>query len=457
MPRLYPTTRILETYANDPSLTIARMLNEWVDNAFDADAQTVMISRTDNLLGITDDGIGCPNLDLMIGLGQTHEHGGEHSAKFGMGGTVSSIRMSNLGIVKIESTHLGIMRNATIDYHAMLEQNTFDYDPYEERDTNERSGTRITIETPKAIKDPAKIAEGLGFDYATTLQGGKTILFECNGRAFKIDAFKLPKMSERNNFTFEFDGHVINGFTGIVPNWGKQRARIGWWIHWRHRKSINSYAPASLLNQSPNNLYGEIILPSTWQDINLTKDQLSGNDEEFWESIKNANEEIIKRGGSTASSFEIQDFAKSVSALLTGSLCTIKGRREQPDESKKGTKEPSGRGGPHEQFTKSQPAKSLIDGNRQRIRRIIFNFADNIDMPIEVKVEAGTATILFNSAIPAHGNYIGRQTEIVVPVVALALANHLAEHRKQQLLGFEADEKWCDMYETMISSIGEIK
>jgi hypothetical protein len=91
----YPR-HLIRSYINEGNLTWVRVIAELIDNALDAGARNIRMDydRAANILVVTDDGRGCPDLGRMVALGATRPHAGVpiRSGRYGMGGKVSQQR-----------------------------------------------------------------------------------------------------------------------------------------------------------------------------------------------------------------------------------------------------------------------------------------------------------------------------------------------------------------------------
>lgn len=158
------------------------LLEEYIDNAFDAQANSVNIVFDSKRQKITiiDDGCGM-NLQKMQSFCELWSDNCEEDenidGKFGIGVKKANGVLSNKQSVTVSTNHNGKSIFAFIDYQKFLRENRYDNTsvPIKIAPTDEKNGTKITISTTSKIIDDFKnlytsdkIADNLKFNLAFT-------------------------------------------------------------------------------------------------------------------------------------------------------------------------------------------------------------------------------------------------------------------------------------------------
>lgn len=336
-------------------------LKEWIDNALGAKARSIIVRRTGETLEIIDDGEGCEDLIVMESIAKSCKKSHNKASMYGIGGVMSQIRASIDGRVEVTSVHRNATSGIAIDWDDCIEKDRFEAKSFNTWATVPGTPTGTTIRIPKAKRfyKLDQLVADIGHAYAGELKRGKRIAFETDGVRTEAKPFGSPPFIRKVEFGFDFQGHAIEGFCGVVKP-GVANPYPGWSVHWGYRVAMVTKAPAG--DHLFNRIYGEVRLPQGWKNINPTKDDFTNEADDLWEKIGEACADVIKLADEQSTDLELSGASTLAGDLLTQAVIgdKIKGRRPGTAD-KKGTAKATGRGAKHREFTTWQPGDSPSD------------------------------------------------------------------------------------------------
>ena len=124
------------------------LIEEMVDNSFDAGAMEVNVHIEKDSITIEDDGVGCPDLSVMLTLGDHADHGTTRSGTNGIGfkdaaiGFGDQLRIrSTVGSGKTFSTSV-----VEVDWRSVMRSDSWEvHDPRVTQSETADTGTVVTI------------------------------------------------------------------------------------------------------------------------------------------------------------------------------------------------------------------------------------------------------------------------------------------------------------------------
>lgn len=387
-------------------------LKEWIDNSLGARAKTITIRRTGECLEIIDDGDGCDDLKTMESLAASYKKSHNKASMYGIGGVLSQIRASIDGLVEVESITKKNTSKITVDWNECIANDKIGAKKYSSGPALGMMKTGTTIRIPKAKRfySVEQYAEDLGHAYAGELRrAGRKIEFDINGKVTRVIPFKpYPFDGEPVRFDFDYQGHRIKGFCGVVKP-GVTNRFPGWSVHWGYRVAFITHKPAN--GRRDHRIYGEVELPHDWKNINPTKDDFTNEIDDLWEIIGGHCEEVIVRGDQGSSDFELSESSEMVSDILTGAIAgkqTIAKGRRPGAGSNRGTVNGTGNGSTHRNFSTAQTGEKPVDptGNGAHARipqKISVAWDDTLDRPYSIVItgtKSRTLAITLNKSNP---------------------------------------------------------
>jgi hypothetical protein len=408
-------------FLRDKPLSWSSMCKEWIDNSYGARATRVVFRRIDDRVEISDDGEGCSDLRVMESIAKSINRDYDKAGMYGTGGIWSQIHASQGGKVEVTTVTNREKQTITINFSECLQANKFisDYTPGIPVPAGRPTGTTIRIFNAKRYGNENKILEDLGHAYAVELRAGRKIIFDTDGKRREVKPFQIPPFSARVEIDFVFQGHHITGFCGVVEE-GVPNPHFGWSVHWGYRFAKTTTAPAG--DHLPNRIYGEIYLPSSWKNINPTKDDFTSDADSFWEEIAILCDEVIRAADDQSTDLELLEASELASDLLTeaiaGGKARVKGRRPG-SAGKQGTVEPTGNGSPHENFATTQPGSKPAEADgippsRRSPSRIRIAWEESLDCPYRMETSRTTMTITLNKSFHTIEQFKKDYTKLAV-------------------------------------------
>lgn len=406
-----PLPKTIESIWADSTVTLARALEEFIDNSLDAEATEVTIEVGSGSVSVLDNGIGCGNMQAMVTLGDRQVNERKKIGRFGIGLKETSMRLGPM--LEITSRHEGMRYKTTPDWQRMVALGNWNFN--EHRPIPDPGASFTLIFIPKLrpdIRRPSKKAlEELELTYSPALWGGKRILY--NGSSFHATSF--PKLTKTRKVSGEYEGRRWKLHAGIADGdlapW-----RPGYTIAFRDRL-VAMGSTGGTFDYHSRNFFGYIELfekkDSTWM-LNRHKRGMIG-EEDFLESLYPSVEEILKEAQTASRDLKFEKLGDEVSTILTAAIASmaegnrIREKRGKGDE--EGASQPKNTGRQRENAANSDPRSpgSVRPPREGRGMKIIVNFDDFHDHRLgDVRVDRYKNTVTLNklhpmlSADPSH-------------------------------------------------------
>lgn len=177
MMQLTPDVSLLDSVRSQYGLSWPKLLGELIDNALDAEAESVEIDfSAKGQITVADNGRGCSDLSRMLVLGRRKDHGAKGATgRYGIGAKDALIGLGDE--VCIASTCKGETQTVTVNWGRLRRLNIWECADPHRCSTTRPSGTRITISAlAKAPPKPADLLRSLGVCYAPAIDNGRRIL-----------------------------------------------------------------------------------------------------------------------------------------------------------------------------------------------------------------------------------------------------------------------------------------
>jgi hypothetical protein len=401
---------------------------ELIDNAFDAEAQTVSISfhggtTNTSRMTIVDDGTGFEDPTLLGKLGQRKSHKTTKSGCYGVGAKDAALWVggenSRLSVV---SNHGGKRRSLVIDWQRLSagvwlipdsELAVCNSDPGER-------GTKVSIaptihRLPEGVRWTEYI-DYLGYTYGPAIRQGRQITVRrSNGQPFPIRPYELPKFESGHIETeIEVLGKRAKVTAGIVaPGVPNRRSGITYAHEFRVIKSASGYGCGAF---DFSRIAGVVDLTSGWT-FTKNKNDISRNKDELFEAVFRVLEPLLKRAEVEGQRLESAQFDRDVDALLNetvfGANKDRKAIRENGNGS--GTKRTTGNGAKHKRAKRDQEGSSFLDKATRGGLRITYY--DDVDDDGHIGRFSPPRTIQLNTA---HAFVRAARQQNPMAIVAIA-------------------------------------
>jgi hypothetical protein len=354
------------------NLKWAHVLGEWIDNAFDADAQNISFefgSQPEKFLRIIDDGKGCKDPREMVRLGAHAQHKSTRLGRYGIGGKDAALWVGEMqSMIRIRTFKDRIRRDFRVRWKDYAATNWHVNSPVESPAEPPEKGTTIIIE-PRAKDAPAGIywanlLEELGYLYAPAIAEGRQIKL----KRIRAHEWDIVKRWEPPKFQGEYIDKVINVegrqarvYVGVVEE-GCKNDRSGFTYHheWRviEKASSNGCGP-----YNPANICGFVkLIDQTWP-LTKNKDGVSGDIAELlYQAVEEVSRPALERGEKLAKKLVSSHFEKIVDDQLNELIDKpdSKGKRKRKRRAdSKPPGNPTGMGSKHEQSENEQPGDSF--------------------------------------------------------------------------------------------------
>lgn len=267
-------------------------LSEVIDNAFDANANRVVITARKGLVEVFDDGDGCEQIGSMLRKGFTTKHGRRKQlGRYGIGLKHASFYACGLtGNTEIASVHGGKVRSIRTNWGTMVEAGSWlGDDPVENEATPEichalglqdTRGTLIRFRGGKRQWPTGKtlepILEDLAFTFAPALENSRQIIVLSGERRHLLTCPQPPKWTESIDRTIPFRDKSARIRAGILESEAPSRRR-GLSYFFLHR--VIEAATAHGCGEYPvSHISGSVELQGQWK---LGQNKRSVSDEDW--------------------------------------------------------------------------------------------------------------------------------------------------------------------------------
>jgi hypothetical protein len=397
-------------------MTAAAAMRELIDNSLDAGAKSVEIAWNGDKFSIADDGHGTDEPKRILTPYNHAEHAGTQSGRYGIGGTGALAWIAAAsGRVKVASFTGSRQYTTSLHYGEAVRTNRLVVDLGARGDTGP-PGTTIAIDGCRAVSlhQIGAAKKDIAFAYAPALRSG--IAITINGKP--VAPFVTPEILKRKPFRLTVDGCDIRGFCALVKP-GKPNPVKGWAFSYGHRFMGVYSDPIGDSQADVNRIYGEVILPKPWKNINTTKDGFVTPPDELMEQVREASQWAIDQAQAESQSIEVNGAIAAAQGILDGILGAAEMERRDPAEvPEPGTKEPRGTG-------KKRIYKKTKPGDNRRSsggpRRIRLQWSCDLGQPYQIRPgNRNTVFVFLNDSDPANRVYRGAEAGPFLADIVLA-------------------------------------
>ena len=435
-------SQMVLTLASKTGMSPSAAFREIIDNSLDAGASNITITYRpkDREIEIRDDGRGASNIEAIVTPYFHKGHSTTLSGRYGIGGTASAYWLvDGRGKIQVESVSTLWDDEIMVDLAEIVRVDKWRANKSRNPNTSRRpTGTTITLTGCRDLSPShvGAIYREAAFTFAPALRRGVSIVFDSGGKAEPWKPFTPPDLKHRQAINIEVDGHKIRGHCGIVKP-GQANPVKGWAVIFGHRIIGRYGEPAGDRPVDLGLIYGEIVLPSGWANINDHKDGFKEDPAALWAAVAEACGKTLGKAEQAGHSIELNATVREAQDLLdmaTGFAGPgIKGRRPNKN-GVRGTVRPAGTDREHRKFTYSQPGDKPSSGRPVGLpRRIIINFSPQpMETSYEVRPESGRVRVLLADSHPSNARYkaagSGEELAAFVALAVAADASHRPEH-----------------------------
>lgn len=359
-----PDTHILESYAHRTGMTWQIVIFEWLDNALEAKAKSILIEFGNKFVAVKDNGHGTEKLGAFGTLGSHVPHGvgPDRISRYGVGCKDGALWVGKEnGTLHVRSVHRGRVRECRFDWQEISRNGWQCDDPTNVEAPPNEIGTRIAI-SPVIPRLPVfgKLLESIGYHYGPALREGVQILVK--HRSLGTDAVPVKPWSKPAledgviNTTVDVDGKKARVIVGVIKQ-GEITARRGF-TYYRDWRVLIPNTAQGCGDYNPAHVCGLVELDSSWR-LNTNKDGFLDS-EKLFRAVEEAARPVLERAHQQGTSITNEKFTATVAGMMNAGRKdpNAKGKRRRGKvPMKPGAVEPTGTGPKHTQAENEQPGK----------------------------------------------------------------------------------------------------
>lgn len=434
---LAPHSAYIKAIRAQHNLGWTSLLAELIDNALDACSSSITIDfSVPGEMTASDDGPGVADLRMLLAPGYRQDHATTDSGRFGIGAKEAMICLGRASTVV--SVHRGVMRSVSVDWTELERSGSWKVNDPVEQETQRPSGTSITVSSfLKSLPDWKLLISALGRGYAPAITAGSfQIRLRRKGKGVEtVQPAPLPLLEreEYEHLTFP-NGKSADVRMGIIIR-PDERSLQGITVAIKGR-IIQRCTRIGLDSPAPG-LYGYVILSKNFS-LSKNKDRISSADAEMLgDAIKHRFSSLIEYARKSGEDVLLSDCNRVLNLLPTA----VRRERDRRRKAKRsspvnnpGAVIPTGRGGSHQQATKTQSG-TRFPGREDDGCRFLQIQRDARGQTNLLTLEDDNHTVFVNTDHPFYGKVNGNM-DILTPMVIVFFASQM-ELRGQKLLNFK--------------------
>lgn len=425
------------------NLAWRELLGELVDNSLDAQATRITITLGPGThVRVSDDGIGCNDLEKMVTIGLHYRTPGTKLGCFGVG--LKDVGCALWGTTVITTLADGKQRQCRINWPALSKSATWHVaDPVDMAPTMERG---MVIEFQKSSKRlPTKLdqlAVDLGFIFAPALRKGKQIAIHKGKRVILCKPYRLPPLEDVVEEQFSVGSRSVRLRVGVVVE-GEGNDRPGFTFCHEHRVIENSGLGAS--SYSVERIAGEVELDSRWP-LSKNKTRIVDGRDELAAAISVRCKGLFEKAKMRTRNLAIENLGETASQLLSRIVSPSKEKREKRGETTTG--KPSAKTGrTRTRAARTQPGKRVL---KEMTGGVDILWIHIVDGPLG-RVDLSPTRIELNTANPFIENIRDENNILAISQVALTLLT-CEVYNQHEASKFP----WCRDYSGITEALGAL-
>jgi hypothetical protein len=452
-------SHFLYSIREQSSFTWRSMICELIDNAFDANADTVRLSWPGGkVFEISDNGVGTEKMMNFLTLGGRTDHQTNNIGKYGVGAKQALIWL--WGVSEISSCVMdGDRRSIDIDWESIASGES-KY-PTEESVRIERAnagecGTKIKCMSIKTSPQFEKLLPAIGNTYTPGIELGKRILVS-SGKKFsdQMKARRWPKTEEEINTTILAAGREVKIRMGIIKKGEVNPYNHGFSFERTYRVIKESTLGAN--GFSVSRIAARISLSKEWS-LSTNKDDFTEFQDELAEAISERCHVLMKKASEQAMSHEDSQFNRELSEVVLKGVSKKREKRSVGDSV--GSVEPKNTGRQRRNATETTDNDGSVDDPKGRKRK--KNGFDVETYEDETSTfgyydEGGNRVRLNLTNRWLKEKYRNRVQDALIPVIYGIVAEHAIKTHsgKNPLFKQEIEGSFCDQWGKSVESIVE--
>lgn len=391
-----------------------KCLAEIVDNAFDANADSVVIEYAKKTLRVTDNGSGCSDINAFFRMGAHRSKGG--LGKYGVG--LKDAAHWLWGTTQVATVQSGRMYSASVAWEQIARASSWKLKGYEAPAAGKENGTELLFSNIRhPLQNKEAIISELGYRFAPGIESGRHIVFKHNGKRHPVEAWRLPPLEHIVDAVGEVSGKQFRVMAGVVQT-GQKNEYPGFSIAYKHRICVTTRDGCG--NYGTARFCGIVYLGEGWQ-LSRNKDEIITDAEGLAAQLYFLCHDTLAAADQQSTSVELAGLEQQIGEALQDAIATeVKSKRKKTKE-EKGTKEPK------ESERRQRKAGEHQPGDKRLLTRvgsgIRVQFVDGLpDIGKAEFNDTGTLISLSNDEPYVQWAKLHRDKDTLVALAAAVLA-----------------------------------
>jgi hypothetical protein len=360
-------------------LKVFPCIAELIDNSFDWGATVIQIHATNKRsFRIRDNGEGIKKIKALVRFGGHVPHPTRiGSGTFGVGFKEAALCLGGeRSRINVRTVHDGELTQANIAWE-LLKTQTRCMESSAEPESGTASYTDITIE-PLRMRFPegeerGRLLDKLGYIYAPALKRGAIIQITSAGKMVQVEKWKPPALEEHIEASIQIGCKKARLYAGILKE-GQRTPYTG--LSYMHGyRVVKEATKAGCGSWSTSRIWGfvEMDAKSGWQRTTNKTDLVDADD--LYEEVERLMEPMLRKAAEKAHTVQLEECKRELEDFAAEHLLPeLKEKAKRGRGNRTGSKNPTGKGGRHEQAENTQPGATMP--RKRASRPMVLNFID---------------------------------------------------------------------------------
>lgn len=417
MLNLTPTTHLITSIRSQYNIPLTKLLGELIDNSIDAMATKIVIARDGkDTLRISDNGVGCQDLSLMLSPGNRKGRGKKTLGRYGIGAKDALINLGDIVEVRSVSGD-GKLRSVNVDWVELTNSGSWIVNSDFERPCQDETKTDIVIK--KLVKhsfDKRCVMDYISRTYYPAIRSNLvSVEIQTGGKSEKVtppDPISLDHEQRFSDAACDIRGGIITDL--------EQRKHEGARIILEGKRVVTERVREYVgIPIEAKNVFFEITLKGDTWKVSKNKDSVDQSDlSRIAEIIKARFSKLINKAIDHTSVIELEELNNSIKDVFSNLSGRGKAKRKQK-KTKKGTVVEVGTDKKHKNARLVQDGDTF-DISLERPRKISgvsvrFNELAECDPLFDVN----ESVVTINKANPGFSILVGRGGKLDQKLITL--------------------------------------
>lgn len=433
-----PSVHLLRALSNQ-NLNWFKALAELVDNAFDANANRVLMTMNQKQLTIEDDGDGMKDIWGVLRLG---DHQPSETTSLGMYGVGLKDAWLFAGDrIEIETVRGGFRSRVYADVSEMIKAKSWEIDDPRSipADIRDKTGTTIKLFLNQRRMPGQSSMESLAWAFTPALMLGKQIAYRKGSRKAKTLApVQLPQFVKSVTDEFDVSGKHVSIEIGIVGD-GQKMTRGPYWIQYKHRNLASSHIGTGQ-GFSSSRMGGVIRLGEGFA-ITKNKDDFMDHNDELHDAIHSRIKFLLQEADQLAVDVESKALTTELESRINEAIGQLKREKRHQTREVVGAVLPKSTGRRRRKASEISDLPGGVDDSEGKRRRgLSLGFYDMGDDSMG-DFDPSSNRITLNESHPYIAHCRSENIVEALHTIAIAILTNFACHNQgRQLTFFEVED-----------------